>query len=333
MKPRIFYRFAALRLAPFAFCAALGMSVATGAAAQSQPSQIRMIVPFSPGGPADLIARKLAQRLGPQLHATVFVDNRPGANGEIGLDAVARAKPDGATLLFATSGMLTISPVLYKHLRYDPLKDLTPIGRVVANGTALLVGKQLPADNMRDFVAYANRSKSPVAIGSAGVGNITHLYMELMKEATHGNFVHVPYKGVAPALSDVMGGQIAGVFVDLPAALPMLKGGKVKALGLVGTKRNPLAPNIPTIAEQGYKGVDGVSWFGVLGPAQMPAKTVQAIHAAMGRALSDPDMVRGLNEIGSEPALDSPAQMAELIRADQSRWAKVIAKNHIHVDE
>ena len=328
MKDRTF-----LRCAAFFFCAILGLGMAAGAAAQAVPRQIRMVVPFSPGGPADLIARMLAERLGPQLNATVIVDNRPGANGAIGIQMVARAEPDGGTILFATSGMLTISPVLYKHLDYDPLTDLSPIGRVVANGTALLVGRQVPANTMQEFVAYANRSPNPVPIGSAGIGNITHLYIELMKEATHGNFVHVPYKGVAPAIADVMGGQIAGVFVDLPAALPLLKGGRVKALGLVGTERSPSAPDIPTIAEQGYKGVDGVSWFGVMGPAKMPADKVQAIHAAIARALAQPDMIRSLNEIGSVPALDEPAQMTTLIRADQARWARVIIANDIHVDE
>lgn len=333
MKSCTFPRLAVLQRVLLVLCVVLGLSAAMGATAQPLPKQIRMVVPFSPGGPADLIARMLAERLGAQLDATVIVDNRPGANGTIGVEMVARAAPDGATLLFATSGMLTISPALYKHLSYDPLKDLSPIGRVVANGTALLVGKQLPADNMREFVAYADRSPNPVPIGSAGIGNITHLYIELMKEATHGNFVHVPYKGVAPAMADAMGGQIAGVFVDLPAALPLLKGGKVKALGLVGTQRSPSAPDIPTIAEQGYKGVDGVSWFGVLGPVGMPAGKVQVIHAAIARALAEPDMIRRLNEIGSEPALDEPAQMTDLIRTDQARWARVITENNIHVDE
>ncbi|HEY0185604.1 MAG TPA: tripartite tricarboxylate transporter substrate binding protein, partial [Rhodopila sp.] len=326
MKSCTFPRLAVLQRVLLVLCVVLGLSVAMGATAQPLPKQIRMVVPFSPGGPADLIARMLAERLGPQLNATVIVDNRPGANGTIGVEMVARAAPDGATLLFATSGMLTISPALYKHLSYDPLKDLSPIGRVVANGTALLVGKQLPADNMQEFVAYANRSPNPVPIGSAGIGNITHLYIELMKEATHGNFVHVPYKGVAPAMADAMGGQIAGVFVDLPAELPLLKGGKVKALGLVGTQRSPSAPDIPTLAEQGYKGVDGVSWFGMLGPVGMPAGKVQAIHAAIAHALAEPDMIRSLNEIGSEPALDEPAQMTDLIRTDQARWARVITE-------
>ncbi len=310
----------------------LAATLAGNAAAQPLPRQIRMVVPFSPGGPADLIARKLSERLGPQLEATVIVDNRPGANGAIGVQAVAKAVPDGGTLLFATSGMLTISPVLYKDLNYDPLKDLSPIGRVVANGTALLVGKQLPASDMKEFVAYARQSANPVPIGSAGTGNITHLYMELMKDATRGNFVHVPYKGVAPALTDVMGGQIAGVFVDLPAALPLLKGGKVKALGLVGTERSPSAPEIPTIAEQGYPGVDGVSWFGVLAPAGMAADKVQAIHAGIARVLADPAMIENLKEIGSVPALNQPAQMTTLMRDEQARWARLIKARNIQVD-
>lgn len=305
---------------------------AASVSAQPLPKQIRMVVPFSPGGPADLIARKLADRLGPQVDATVIVENRPGANGVIGVQAVAKAPADGSVLLFATSGMLTISPVLYKDLSYDPLKDLSPIGRVVANGTALLVGRQVPANDMKEFVAYARSSSRPVAIGSAGTGNITHLYMELMKDATAGNFVHVPYKGVAPALTDVMGGQIAGVFVDLPAALPLLKGGKVKALGLVGTVRSPSAPEIPTIAEQGYKGVDGVSWFGLLGPAGMAADKVQALHAGIAKALSEPSMVASLKEIGSVPALNEPAQMTELMQEDQARWARLIQARHIRVD-
>ncbi len=311
----------------------LAFAMSAGASeAQPVPKQIRLVVPFAPGGPADLIARKLAERLGPQLTATVIVDNRPGANGAIGIQAVAKAPPDGSTLLFATSGMLTISPVLYKDLSYDPIKDLSPIGRVVANGSALLVGKDVPASDMREFVAYSRKSATPVPIGSAGTGNITHLYMELMKEATQGNFVHVPYKGVAPALADTMGGQIAGVFVDLPAALPLLKSGKVKALGLVGDARSPSAPDIPTIAEQGYKGVDGVSWFGVLGPAGMSAAVVDAIHAGIERALAEPDLAGSLKEIGSTPALNRPEEMTELMRTEQKRWAQLIKARNIQVD-
>jgi tripartite-type tricarboxylate transporter receptor subunit TctC len=302
------------------------------ATAQPTGRTLRLVVPFAAGGPADVIARKIAERLGPQLDTVVVVDSRPGANGVIGVQAVSKAAADGSVLLFATSGMLTISPGLYKDLSYDPLRDLTPIARVVANGSALLVNKQVPASNIKDFVAYAARSATPVAVGSAGTGNITHLYLELLKESTRANLVHVPYKGVAPALADVMGGQIAGVFVDLPAALPLLKAGNIKALGMVGDTRSPAAPDIPTIAEQGFPGVDGVSWFGILGPAGMPAPAVERVHAALARVLSEPDVVKSLQDIGSVPSLNTPQEMRKLISEEQVRWAGLIKARNITVD-
>lgn len=307
--------------------------VCGASSALAQPRQVKLVVPFAAGGPADLIARKVALHLGPQLGASVIVDNRPGANGLIGVQAVSKAAPDGDTLLFATSGMLTISPVLYKNLSYDPLKDLTPIARLVANGSAFLVGKQVPANNMKEFVAHANRSAAPVSIGSAGTGNITHLYVELLQASTKAKLLHVPYKGVAPALNDVMGGQIAGVFVDLPAALPLLQSGKVKALGMVGSVRSPSAPQIPTIEEQGYKGVDGTSWFGVLGPANMPADRAAAMHAALAKVMAQPELVKSLQEIGSVPALNSPQEMNALMRAEQQRWGALIKSRGIVVEE
>lgn len=307
--------------------------VCGASSALAQPRQVKLVVPFAAGGPADLIARRVALHLGPQLGASVIVDNRPGANGLIGVQAVSKAAPDGDTLLFATSGMLTISPVLYKNLSYDPLKDLTPIARLVANGSAFLVGKQVPANTMKEFVAHANRSAAPVSIGSAGTGNITHLYVELLEASTKAKLLHVPYKGVAPALNDVMGGQIAGVFVDLPAALPLLQSGKVKALGMVGPVRSPSAPQIPTIEEQGYKGVDGISWFGVLGPANMPADRVAAMHAALAKVMAQPELVKSLQEIGSVPALNSPQEMNALMRAEQQRWGALIKSRGIVVEE
>ncbi len=318
---------------------ACGVALTSGAAlmpasaeAQNALRQIRLVVPFSAGGPADMIARKVAERLGPQLNTTVVVDNRPGANGVIGVQAVSPTTPDGSTLLFATSGMLTISPVLYKDLSYDPLRDLTPIARVVANGSAFLVGPKVPANNMKEFVAYAKKSPKGLAIGSAGTGNITHLYMELLKEATHSNLLHVPYKGVAPALTDAMGGQIAGVFVDLPAALPLMKSGRLKALGVVGQERSPSVPDLPTIAEQGYPGVDGVSWFGIMGPMKMPADAANMINAALVKIMAEPEMIESLKEIGSVPSVNSPKEMGDLIRSEQVRWGNLIKARNIHVD-
>lgn len=279
-----------------------------------------------------MIARRVAERLGPEIGETVIVDNRAGANGTIGVQAVSQAPGDGSVLLFATAGMLTISPALYKQLSYDPLKDLTPIARVVSNGTAFLVNPKIPSNDMKSFVSFTEKSSAPVAIGSAGTGNITHLYMELLKDATRTNLIHIPYKGVAPALSDLMGGQIAGVFVDLPAALPLIKSGKVKALGLVGNERSPSAPELPTITEQGFTGVDGVSWFGILGPAKMAPDAVQKIHAALTKVMGQPKLVSDLKELGSVPSLNSPSDMKALITSEQQRWAALIKSKNIQVD-
>ncbi|MBH1965945.1 MAG: tripartite tricarboxylate transporter substrate binding protein [Comamonadaceae bacterium] len=314
----------------FGFVTATALSLcATSAWAQQQ---IRLVVPFAAGGPADMVARKVAERLGPALGGNVIVDNRLGANGTVGVQAVSSAPGDGSVLLFATSGMLTISPALYKQLSYDPLKDLTPVARVVANGTAFLINTKIPANDMKSFVSYAQKSPTPVAIGSAGTGNITHLYMELLKDSSRTNLLHVPYKGVAPALSDVMGGQIAGVFVDLPAALPLMKSGKVKALGMVGDERHPSAADIPTIAEQGFKGVDGVSWFGILGPSKMSPDAVAKVHDALAKALAQPDLASSLKDIGSVPSVNTPAEMRAQIASEQQRWAKLIKDKNIQVD-
>lgn len=302
------------------------------AAAQSVPRQVRLVVPFAAGGPADLIARKVAERLGPELGSTVIVDNRPGANGAIAVQAVSKGAPDGSMLLFATSGMLTISPVLYKQLNYDPLKDLAPVARLVVNGTAFLVGKGIPAADMKEFVAYARASAKPVAIGSAGIGNITHLYVELLKDATRTELLHVPYKGVSPALSDVMGGQIAGVFVDLPAALPLLESGRVKALGVVGRERSPSAPDIATIHEQGFEGVDGASWFGVMASPKLSADLTGVIHRALATVMKQPAMIAELKQIGSVASVNTPQQMRELIVADQARWKGLIEARKIEAD-
>jgi tripartite-type tricarboxylate transporter receptor subunit TctC len=321
-----------LKTVAFAAFAAVAITSMLPWSASAQTQTIRMVVPFAPGGPADLIARKIGERLGSQLDATVVVENRPGANGKIGVSAVSNAAGDGSVLLFATSGMLTISPILYKNLGYDPIKDLSPISRVVANGTALLVNSAIPATNVKEFVEYANKAKSPIPVGSAGVGNITHLYLELLKDSAHTNLMHIPYKGVAPALTDVMGGQIAGVFVDLPAALPLIQGGKVKALGVVGSERSPSAPTIPTIEEQGYRGVDGVSWFGIMGPKSMQTGVTKRIHEGLVKVMSEPQMLKELKDIGSVPAVNTPQEMRELIQKDQERWSAVIKAKDIRVD-
>jgi tripartite-type tricarboxylate transporter receptor subunit TctC len=302
------------------------------AQAQLQQATVRLIVPLAAGGPADSIARQLAERLATQLKMAVIIENRAGANGAIGAAYVAGAEPDGRTLLFATSGLLTITPNLDSNLPFNPDKDLTPIGRAVVNGSALVVKSSAPYNTVAEFVAFARSKKEPVTLGSAGVGNITHLYIELLKDVTRTNFLHVPYRGVGPAMIDVMSGAIDGQFADLPAALPQIKGGTLKAIGLVGESRSEAAPDIPTIAEQGYPGVTGASWFGLFAPAKMDGKLADELAAKVADALRDPTLVSSLRSVGSEPSFLPRADFAALIAHDRRQWATVIHERNIKID-
>lgn len=306
-------------------------SLVFATAAHAQGGKVvRMVVPFAAGGPADFVARTLASKLGEPLGSNVIIENRPGANGVIGVQAVTNAAPDGTTLLFATSGMLTISPILDKKLPYDPLKDLVPVSKAVENGTAMIVNASLPVKNLKEFIQYAHSRN--LAFGSAGNGNILHLYLELFNESTKLDIMHVPYKGIAPAMTDVIGGQIAGAFADLPISLQHIRSGKVRALGMVGSKRAMAAPDIPTLAEQGVAGVDGVSWFGVLAPAKTTPEDARRLADAVAKALSDREVREKLQAAGSEPAPSSPEDMVKLIRADQARWARIINERKITME-
>ncbi len=305
-------------------------SLVAGVPAWAQQN-VRLVVPFAAGGPADTIARLMGEKLGPLLGGVVIIENRTGANGSIAARQVATSEPDGTTLLFATSGMLTISQALYKNLQYDTLKDFAPVSRAVVNGTALIVAANSPVSNVKELVAHGKRIGKPVTFGSAGIGNITHLYVELLRDATKLDITHVPYKGVAPAVQDAVSGQITGVFADFPLSLPQIRGGKVKSLGIVGNERNPSAPDLPTIAEQGFPGVDGASWFGVLAPIKTPPATVKRIADAMAKALKDPDVSKKLLAIGSAPSPTSPEEMKKLIETEQKRWGAVIAARNISV--
>lgn len=303
--------------------------------AQSQnalPGLTRLIVPFAAGGPADFVARTVADKLSTVLGTTVVIDNRPGANGAIGALAVAKAKPDGATLLFATSGMLAISPTLEAKLPYSVEKDFIPIARVVANGTALVVNSSLPANSVKELVALAKSRKEPLTFGSAGEGNITHLYIELLQSSTKLNLVHVPYKGISQATVDVLGGQITGMFADLPAVLTQVSAGKLKMLGIVGDERFPLIPNIPTIAEQGFAGVDGLSWFGILAPAGTKEETTARITESIKKVLEDPSVKKKLQDAGSSTAFLPSKKFHEFIQEDTQRWKRVITERNITIN-
>lgn len=303
----------------------LGLGISS-AHAQQKPTRLLI---FAAGGPVDFVGRILAAKLSPLLGTPVVIEPRPGANGVIAAQAVANAEPDGTTLLLSSSGLFTITPTLTRDLPYDTDRDFVPVSRIVVNATAFVVGASLPVNNVREFVEFANSRKEPLAFGSPGIGNIGHLWIETFKAATKLNITHVPYKGIAPVLIDVLGGRVAGTFADMPALLPHIKSGKMKALGLVGTKRNSAAPDIPTIYEQGFPGVDALSWYGVLAPAKTPPAVVAKIAEALARALADPDLKERLAASGVESAWSTAEELKQLIQNDRARLAKIIVEQKI----
>jgi tripartite-type tricarboxylate transporter receptor subunit TctC len=303
----------------------LGLGISS-AHAQQKPTRLLI---FAAGGPVDFVGRILAAKLSPLLGTPVVIEPRPGANGVIAAQAVANAEPDGTTLLLSSSGLFTITPTLTRELPYDTDRDFVPVSRIVVNATAFVVGASLPANNVREFVEFANSRKEPLAFGSPGIGNIGHLWIETFKAATKLHITHVPYKGIAPVLIDVLGGRVAGTFADMPALLPHIKSGKMKALGLVGTKRNSAAPDIPTIYEQGFPGVDALSWYGVLAPAKTPPAVVAKIAEALARALADPDLKERLAASGVESAWSTAEELKQIIQNDRARLAKIIVEQKI----
>jgi tripartite-type tricarboxylate transporter receptor subunit TctC len=319
-------------LAAGAAVLALGLIGPRGPAA-AQDGLVRMVVPMAAGGPADFVARTISEKLREKLGASVIIENKPGANGALGGMAVAAAPPDGKTLLFATSGLLTITPTLEQKSNFNPATDLTPITNVVVNGTALVVRADHPANNIAELVAISKKGPKPVTLGSAGFGNILHLYVEVLKDATNTDILHVPYRGVAPAMTDALAGVIDGLFADLPASLPQIKSGKMKALGMVGEARSKAAPNIPTIAEQGYPGVTGASWFGLFGPPKMDPKVASEVAAKVAEVLRDPEIVAKFEAVGATPTPTTPADFAKRIEQDRAHWARVIKEHNIHLEK
>ncbi len=304
--------------------------VAPVASAQEVPPLVRIVVPMAAGGPADFVARNMAEALKVETGGNVIVENKPGANGAIAASVVSRAKPDGSTLLFATSGLLTITPHIDSGLQIEVGRDITPIAPVVTNGTALLVNPALGIDSMQEFVEYAKASDTPVALGSAGVGNILHLYIELLKDATGlKSITHVPYKGISGAITDALAGNIAGVFVDLPAALPQMQSGSLKAIGLVGESRNAAAPDLPTIAEQGYPGIEGASWFGLFGPADMTPELAKLLNEKVAAAMASKALKDKLTALGSVVEPSSPEAFTEVIAKDRANWGEVVRRHNI----
>ncbi len=285
---------------------------------------IRWISPFAPGGGADITSRIIAQKLGPALNQQVLVDNRGGAGGNIGVDIAAKAPPDGYTLVLGTIGPIAINVSLYKKLPFDPMKDLLPITQAANALNVLVVHPSLPAKTVKDVIAIAKARPGELSFGSSGPGATDHLAGELFKTLTGVNMVHVPYKGGAPAMLDLMAGQVQTVFSTVSTAIGAIKGGKVRAIAMTGDKRFELMPELPTIAQAGVPGFEVRNWYGVFAPAGTSKEIVTRLNSELVKVLQMPDVKSKLLESGIEALHSTPEQFATYIQSETRRWAKVV---------
>lgn len=282
---------------------------------------VRIIVTFPPGGAPDTLARILADKWS-ALGQPVTVDNKPGAGGNIGADMVAKGPPDGTLLVLGTVGTHAINAALYDKMPYNNLKDFTPLGFLASTPNLLVLNKSVPANNVKELIELAK--KTPLAFGSSGSGTSIHLSGELFNTLAGVKMQHIPYKGRAQAIPDLMGGRIAMIFDNMPSALPLVKSGELKALGVTSAKRSPAAPDIPTIAESGLPGFEATSWFALLGPAGMPAEMQQRINQEIARVLTLPDVKDKLATLGLEPNPGTPQALTELMQRETTKWAQVV---------
>jgi tripartite-type tricarboxylate transporter receptor subunit TctC len=300
------------------------IAFSTANAADIYPTKpVRVVVPFAPGGINDVLARILSQKLTENLGATIVIDNRGGAGGTLGSNIVAHAAPDGYTLLFSSSSTIAVSPSMYSNLPYDPVQDFSAIAQVASVGSVLVVHPTIPANTVKELIAYAKANPGKLNYGSAGAGASQHLASELFKTMAGINMVHVPYKGGGPAMADLLAGQISLMIELLPTALPQIKGGKIRALAVSIPKRSPVLPDLPTIAET-LPGYDLTIWTGMLAPGGTPKEIVQRLSVAVLAVLKSPDMRERLASQGAEPVGDTPAEFSAYIKKEIARWAVVV---------
>lgn len=310
--------------------AVLALSSANAAPAQEYPSRVvRLVVAFPPGGPTDFVARLLADKLKGLLGQSVIVENKGGANGAIGADFVAKSDPDGHTLFLTTVGAVAITPNMRTDLPYQPLRDFAPIMRVVRNTTLLVVAPDMPVKSAREFAELAKDKPNTIPFASTGVGSMPHLALELFQSSGSMKFLHIPYRGAAPALTDLLGGQVRGLFADAPVLLSHIQGGKLRVLGAASDQRTEILPDVPTLAEQGFADTHAENWYGLLAPARTPPAVIAKLNDAVRKALDDPDVRRKLVQSGAVPAPTSPEDFAKLLQSELERWGRIIREKGI----
>jgi tripartite-type tricarboxylate transporter receptor subunit TctC len=292
---------------------------------------IRYIVPVAAGGGSDMVGRTLTERWGQQLKQTFVVDNQGGGGGVIASQATVRSAPDGYTLMQGYVATHGTSPATRK-LPYDPVKDFTAIGMIGGTPNVLVVNAALPVNNVQEFIAYVKKNPGRLSYGSAGQGSLTHLTMELFKQQIGSFMVHIPYRGIAPAFSDLIGGQTQAMFPGLAAAVPHIRSGRVRPLAVTGLQRHPLFKDLPTLDESGFKGFDAQQWYGVVGPAGMPAPIVQQLNETLAIVLAMPELKEKLSVEAIEPTAMSPEKFAAFIKTDIERWTKLARDRNIQLD-
>jgi tripartite-type tricarboxylate transporter receptor subunit TctC len=300
--------------------------VLQGAAfAQTYPSKpVRVIIPYPPGSTPDIVGRTVSTKLQEALGQPFVVENRTGAGGNIGAEAVAKAPADGHTLLIGINGPAAINKYLYKNLSYDSDKDLLPISLLASSPQMLVVTPAVEAANFKTFIDYLKRNPGKLSYGSVGSGSASHLTMELLKNDARVFVVHIPYKGFPPAVTDMLSGNIETMFAIIPAVLPQVRAGKLKALAVTGLKRSPMAPDVPSVAELGYPQLESLAWIGLLAPAGTPSDIVNRLNAETVKGMRSADTRDLLGKQGFDVVANSPAEFAAWIRSEQAKWSKVI---------
>jgi len=332
-----------IRLIPIrAVCVALALACAGGLVHAQSPATgpgktfpakpLRIVVPYPPGGPIDIVTRPLAQKLNEGMNTPVVVDNRAGANGIIGIEHVARSPADGYTLVVGSAGSFAINPNVYPRLPFDVVRDFAPVSLFVTVPELLVVHPSLPAKSVKELVALAKARPRQLNYGSSGVGGTPHLAVELLKQSAGMDVVHVPYKGMGPATMDLIAGQVQLAFADLPVLLPQVKAGKLRALAVSTSKRSANLPAVPTMAESGFPKINIMNWYALFAPAATPKDIVAALNAETAKVVAKADMRTFVQDQGGTAVSSAPAELAALLRAELDMWSKVVKTAGVKVE-
>jgi tripartite-type tricarboxylate transporter receptor subunit TctC len=305
---------------------------ATGAETSYPAHPIRLVVPYSPGGSNDILARVIGQKMGSLLGTQVVIDNRPGAGGSIGVEAAAKSPADGYTLVIGHVGTFSINPALYKKLPYDPLKDFAPIGLIAMVPNVLVINPSLPVHSVPELIALAKSQPGKLAYGSGGNGSAAHLAVEHFKSMAGVDLLHVPYKGTAPLLTDMIAGQLALTITGLLPVQPYLKSGRLRVIATASPKRLKIMPDLPTIAESGVPGFEALTWYGYLAPAKTPRAIIDKLHKQIAAIVNTPDVRQNFISQGNEPLANTPDEFAKVMKSDADKWGAIGKKLGVKLD-